>query len=87
MPGGSSCTEGSAEELQDFAEEVPELGIEHGVNDGVESTVDVAQPSDSAGDLRGDGAGLAESPGNVHHKKRCPAEEESTCQEDNKEKR
>lgn len=77
---------GSAEEAQDFAEEVPELGVENGINDGVESTVDVTQPSDSAGDLRGNGAGLAESPGNVDHKERCPAEEESTCQRDRKEK-
>ena len=78
---------GSAEEVQDFAEEVPELRIENGINDGVESTVDITQPSDSAGDLSGNGAGLAESPGNVDHKKRCPAEEESTCQKDIKERK
>lgn len=78
---------GSAEQVQDFAEEVPELSVENSVNDGVDGTVDVTQPSDSAGDLRGNGAGLAESPCNVDHKKRRPAEEESTCQEDIKERK
>lgn len=73
---------GSAEEVQDSAEEVPELGVEDSVDDGVESAVDVAQPGDNAGDLGGDAAGLADSPGDVNHKKRCPAEEESTCQKD-----
>lgn len=77
----------SAEEVQDFAEEVPELGVENSVNDGVDSAVDVTQPGDDAGDLSGNGAGLAESPCNVDHKKWCPAEEESTWQEKIKERK
>lgn len=65
--------------MQDLAEEVPELSVEHGVDDGVEGAVDVTQPGDGAGDLSGNSTGLAESLGDVDHEERSPAEEESTC--------
>lgn len=65
-----------------FAEELSELCIEDGVNDGVESAVDVPQPGYGAHQIGGDIAGLAHSPGGVHHKKGGPAEQKRTCSQE-----
>lgn len=65
--------------MQNFAKEVPKLGVEHCVDNGVERTVDIAQPSDGAGDFAGDLAGDTQSSGDMDHKERSPAEEKSSC--------
>lgn len=65
-------------EVQHFAEEVPELSVEDSVDDGVQSTVDVAQPRDNAGDFSGDVAGCTYGSCDVDHKEGRPAEEENT---------
>lgn len=60
---------------QDAFERLPELGVEYGVDDGIESRVGVAQPrEDLEGDFRD--ARLAEGGDDVDAEERHPADEE-----------
>lgn len=65
--------------MEEFFEEVPELCVEDGVDDGVEGAVDVAQPRHHTHQTGGDLAGLTMGPHGVDHEERCPAEQEDTC--------
>lgn len=67
---------GSASQVQSLSEDGAELCIENGVDDRVESAVDVAQPSDSADQARGHGAGGTQRSCYVHHEERRPAYQE-----------
>lgn len=65
--------------MQELFEKVPELRVEYGVYDGVESAVDVAEPRHHAHQGRGDVAVLTASSHRVEDKERSPAEQEGTC--------
>ena len=65
--------------VQDLLEELPELGVEHGVDDGVQGAVDVAEPRHHAHQGRRDVAVLAASSHRVEDKEGSPAEQEGTC--------
>lgn len=60
---------------EDFDEGPSELDVEGGVDDGVEGTVDIAQPGESAVKFRRHVACPAVGVQNVSHKKRQPADE------------
>ena len=59
--------------------DIPELGVEGSVDDGVDGAVDVAQPSHHGDKRRADVARLAQHVGDVHHEERCPAGQEHPC--------
>lgn len=65
--------------MQELLEKVPELRVEDGVDDGVQSAVDVAEPRHHAHQGRGDVAVLTASSHRVQDKERSPAEQEGTC--------
>lgn len=64
-----------------LAEELPELCVEHCVDDGIDSAVDVPQPGDCAHQIGGDITRLTHGPGDVHYKEGCPAEQKRTCKQ------
>lgn len=65
--------------MQELFEEVPELCVENGVDDGVESTVDVAEPRHHAHQGWWDMADLTASSHRVEDKEGSPAEQKGTC--------
>lgn len=65
--------------VQELFEEVPELCVEDGVDDGVEGAVDVAEPRHHAHQGRRDVAVLTASSHRVEDKEGSPAEQEGTC--------
>lgn len=65
--------------MQKVFEELPELCVEDGVDDGVESAVDVAEPRHHAHQGRWDVAVLTTSSHRVEDKEGSPAEQEGTC--------
>lgn len=64
---------------QDFNEGSAKLDVERGVDDGIESAVDVAKPSEGAVDLRRNVTSSAMSVEDVGHKERQPANKKNTC--------
>lgn len=65
--------------MKEVLEELPELRVEDGVDDGVESAVDVAEPRHHAHEGRRDVAVLAASSHGVEYKEGGPAEQEGSC--------
>lgn len=64
---------------QKSSEELPEFSVEDGVDNWVQSTVDVPQPCHCAHQLWRDVTGFTQGSGRVNYKERRPAEEEDTC--------
>lgn len=73
--GGSNLLSAAAAET--FLEELLELRVEHGVDDGIEGAVDVAEPGDGAHQRVGDVARQAQRSHRVDHEERRPAEQEA----------
>lgn len=71
----------SAAAPEAFLKELPEFSVEDGVDDGVEGTVDVAQPCNSAHQTGRDVARHTHGAHRVDHEERSPAEQEATCME------
>lgn len=69
----------SAAAAETFLKEFLELCVENGVDDGVESAVDVAQPGDGAHQAGRDVARQTHGSRRVDHEERSPAEQEATC--------
>lgn len=65
--------------VQDFNEGLAELDVEGGVDDGVDSAVEVTQPCDSAVERRRDAAAAAVSFQHVCEEEGKPAYDEDTC--------
>lgn len=65
--------------VQELLEEIPEFSVEDGVDDRVESAVDIAKPRHHAHQGRGDVAALTPSSHDVEDKEGGPAEEKGTC--------
>lgn len=65
--------------MQTLFEEVPELCVEDGVDDGVESAVDVAEPGHHAHQGRRDVAVMTTGSRYVEDKEGSPAQQEGTC--------
>ena len=64
--------------MKELFEEVPELCVEDGVDDGVQGAVDVAEPRDHAHQGRWDVAVLTASSHCVEDKEGSPAEQKGT---------
>lgn len=69
----------SAAAAETFLEELLELRVENGVDDGIEGAVDVAEPGDGAHQGVGDVAGQTQGSHCVHHEERRPAQQETAC--------
>jgi len=69
----------SAAAAETLLEEFLKLCVKDGVDDGVESTVDVAEPRHHAHQVWWDVAALTASSHYVKNKERGPAEEKGTC--------
>lgn len=65
---------------QELFEKVPEFCVKDGIDDGVESAVDVAQPCHHAHQRHRDMTVLATGPQGVKDKEGGPAEQEGTCE-------
>lgn len=65
--------------METLFEELPELCVEDGVDDGVEGAVDVAEPRHHAHQGRRDVAVVAAGSRGVEDKEGGPAEQEGTC--------
>ena len=66
----------SCSTAEQFVKDVPELYVEGGVDDGVDSTVDVPQPGHHRDQRGPDVAGHTQHLGDMHHKEGCPAGQE-----------
>lgn len=75
---GSSIWFSTSLAVEDLHEGLPELNIEGGVDDGVDGTVDVAEPRKSVVHGLGDVA-VTVHVQNVGDEEREPADDEDTC--------
>lgn len=69
----------SAAAAETFLEELLELCVENGVDDGIEGAVDITQPGEGARQRVGNVAFQAKSFQRVHHEEWRPTQQEAAC--------